>query len=279
MPELPEVETVCRGLSAAIDGKTITQAALRRPNMRFAFPEGLQSALQGASVKAVRRRAKYGLIELSGDQTAIFHLGMSGRMRIELGEDKARKNLGAHDHVFLTFEDGTCVTFNDPRRFGFMDLCKTQELHANRFLANLGVEPLSNSFHADYLSEALKGKRTPMKAALLDQRIIAGLGNIYVCEALHMAHISPRRMANTVAGKRAQRLVPAIKTVLTKAIASGGSTLRDYAHVDGQLGYFQHEFQAYGREGEPCPTPTCSGTVQRIVQSGRSTFFCSRCQR
>jgi formamidopyrimidine-DNA glycosylase len=279
MPELPEVETVCRGLSAAIDGKTITSAALRRANMRFAFPAGLQMALEGARVHTVRRRAKYGLLELSGGKTAIFHLGMSGRMRIEKGIQAATAALGAHDHVFLTFEDETCVTFNDPRRFGFMDLADTDALGGNRFLSALGVEPLSNAFHADFLSAALEGKNTPIKAALLDQRIIAGLGNIYVCEALHMAHISPRRRAASVAGKRAQRLAPAIKTVLEKAIASGGSTLRDYAHVDGQLGYFQHEFQAYGREGEACLTPNCGGTVQRIVQSGRSTFFCSRCQR
>lgn len=279
MPELPEVETVCRGLSAAIDGKTITSATLRRPNMRFAFPEGLREALEGARINTVRRRAKYGLLELTGGKTAIFHLGMSGRMRIERGVAAATAALGAHDHVFLTFEDETCVTFNDPRRFGFMDLADTEALEDNRFLSALGVEPLSNAFHADFLSAALEGKNTPIKAALLDQRIIAGLGNIYVCEALHMAHISPRRRAASVAGKRAQRLAPAIKTVLEKAIASGGSTLRDYAHVDGQLGYFQHEFQAYGREGEACQTPRCGGTVQRIVQSGRSTFFCSRCQR
>lgn len=279
MPELPEVETVCRGLAGAIDGKTITRALLRRPNMRFAFPKGLQSALQGARVNAVRRRAKYGLIDLSGGQTAIFHLGMSGRMRIERGIEAATKALGKHDHVFLTFEDETCVTFNDPRRFGFMDLAVTDALGANRFLESLGVEPLSNQFHAEYLSNALKNRRTPIKSALLDQRIIAGLGNIYVCEALHMARISPRRLASSVSGKRAERLTPLIKTVLEKAIASGGSTLRDYAHVDGQLGYFQHEFQAYGREGQPCRTADCGGTIQRIVQSGRSTFFCSACQR
>lgn len=279
MPELPEVETVCRGLSNAIDGKTITSAQLRRPNMRFVFPAGLQSALEGAQVIAVRRRAKYGLIDLTGGNTAIFHLGMSGRMRIEQGIAAATEALGKHDHVFMTFEDETCVTFNDPRRFGFMDLAATDALAANRFLASLGVEPLSNQFHADYLSEALKDRRTPIKSALLDQRIIAGLGNIYVCEALHMAKISPRRLANSVSGKRAQRLTPLIKTVLQKAIASGGSTLRDYAHVDGQLGYFQHEFQAYGREGEVCRTQECGGVIQRIVQSGRSTFFCSTCQR
>lgn len=279
MPELPEVETVCRGLSAAIDGKTITSAALRRPNMRFPFPAGLQAALEGARVEAVTRRAKYGLISLSGGKTAIFHLGMSGRMRIEVGKDAAKAALGKHDHVFMTFEDGTCVTFNDPRRFGFMDLSDTSALPANRFLAALGVEPLSNAFHADYLSAALKGKNTPIKAALLDQRIVAGLGNIYVCEALYMAKISPKRTANSVAGKRANRLAPAIRTVLEKAIAAGGSTLRDYAHVDGQLGYFQHEFQTYGREGEPCAAPDCNADIVRIVQSGRSTFYCPTCQR
>jgi len=279
MPELPEVETVCRGLSAAIKGKTIKQASLRRADMRFPFPEALQPSLQDARVSNVYRRAKYGLIELSGGKTAIFHLGMSGRMRIDPSEADARTRLGLHDHVFLVCDDGTCVTFNDPRRFGFMDLCESDALEANRFLKDLGVEPLSNHFHADYLNAALKGKRTPMKAALLDQRIIAGLGNIYVCEALHQAGISPRRLAHTIPGKRVERLVPAIKNVLEKAIAAGGSTLRDYAHVDGQLGYFQHEFRAYGSEGKTCPTSGCSGTIQRIVQSGRSTFFCSTCQR
>ncbi|MEM9878561.1 MAG: bifunctional DNA-formamidopyrimidine glycosylase/DNA-(apurinic or apyrimidinic site) lyase [Pseudomonadota bacterium] len=278
MPELPEVETVCRGLSAAIKGKTITKAVLRRPDMRFPFPEALQPSLQNARVVSVLRRAKYGLIALSNNKTAIFHLGMSGTMRIDADAVQAEAQLGRHDHVFLIFEDGTSVTFNDTRRFGFMDLAESERLHKNRFLKDLGVEPLSNHFHADYLNQALAGKVTPMKAALLDQRIVAGLGNIYVCEALFMAGISPRRQARTVPGKRAERLVPAIKTVLEKSIAAGGSTLRDYAHVNGELGYFQHEFNAYGSAGEACSKPCCSGVIKRIVQSGRSTFYCGKCQ-
>ncbi|MGD1955817.1 MAG: bifunctional DNA-formamidopyrimidine glycosylase/DNA-(apurinic or apyrimidinic site) lyase [Sphingomonadales bacterium] len=277
MPELPEVETVCRGLAGALTGKRLTRVLQRRPDMRFPFPEGLSQMMTGQRVKHVRRRAKYGLIDLSNDQTVIFHLGMSGRMRIEAKQDE--ESLGKHDHLYVACEDGISVAFNDPRRFGFVDLSATDALSENRFLRDLGPDPLDDAFSSASLSEALAGKATPIKSALLDQRVVAGLGNIYVCEALFESGISPKRLARSVPGRRAERLVPAIKSVLARAIKRGGSTLRDYVHVDGQLGYFQHDFQVYGREGELCKTPGCGHLVKRIVQSGRSTFFCSHCQR
>ncbi|MEM7569481.1 MAG: bifunctional DNA-formamidopyrimidine glycosylase/DNA-(apurinic or apyrimidinic site) lyase [Pseudomonadota bacterium] len=279
MPELPEVETVCRGLDAAITGKRVTSFQTRRADMRFPFPPDLRQIVTGQRIVAIKRRAKYGLIHLSNDHSLIFHLGMSGRMRIEAPRSGAEDALGPHDHVFFSCDDGVSVAFNDPRRFGFLDACPTANLGANRFIKILGPEPLDDAFTAGTLSAALKDKASPIKAALLDQRVVAGLGNIYVCEALFMAGISPRRLARTIPGKRAERLVPAIKSVLQKAIQAGGSTLRDYAHVDGQLGYFQHDFQVYGREGAPCKTPGCTAIVKRIVQSGRSTFYCGTCQR
>lgn len=279
MPELPEVETVCRGLDAAITGKRLVEFQPRRPDMRFPFPPDLRQMTTGNTVIGVERRAKFGLIHLSNAHSVIFHLGMSGRMRIDADGRQAKKTLGTHDHVFMLCEDGMSVAFNDPRRFGFLDMAETSRLGANKFLKDLGPEPLTPAFTVEVLSERLKDKASPIKAALLDQRVVAGLGNIYVCEALFMAGISPRRLAKTIPGKRALRLVPAIKTVLERAIKAGGSTLRDYAHVDGQLGYFQHDFKVYGRENEPCVTPGCSAFVTRIVQSGRSTFFCGACQK
>ncbi|MEO0412665.1 MAG: bifunctional DNA-formamidopyrimidine glycosylase/DNA-(apurinic or apyrimidinic site) lyase [Pseudomonadota bacterium] len=279
MPELPEVETVCRGLNAAIAGRKLVEFWPRRPDMRFPFPSELRQISTGQQVLNVERRAKFGLIHLANAYTLIFHLGMSGRMRIEKDGTSAKERLGIHDHVFMLCNDGVSVAFNDPRRFGFLDLAPTPTLADNKFLKNLGPEPLEEDFTADVLSERLKGKASPIKAALLDQRVVSGLGNIYVCEALFMAGISPRRLARSVVGKRAQRLVPAIKSVLARAIEAGGSTLRDYAHVDGQLGYFQHDFQVYGRENEACVTRGCTHKIKRIVQSGRSTFFCSACQK
>ena len=287
MPELPEVETVRRGLRPAMEGRHIVSALNRRPDLRFPFPERFAERLTGARIDRLDRRAKYLLARLDSGETLLMHLGMSGRFTVE-AESIAQQPGDfvyapganpAHDHVVFTLEGGVTVTYNDPRRFGFMTLFATGEEVTQPFLAGLGPEPDSNAFEAVYLSGALKGRRTPVKAALLDQKIVAGLGNIYVCEALWRARISPRRLASSVAGARTERLAPAVRTVIAEAIEAGGSTLRDFAGADGALGYFQHRFDVYGREGEPCRREACAGSVQRLVQSGRSTFFCPECQR
>jgi formamidopyrimidine-DNA glycosylase len=282
MPELPEVETVMRGLRARLQGRVIRQAAVHRADMRWAFPPGLVARLTGATVTGFRRRAKYILMRLSGGDSVLIHLGMSGRMLIT----SARPNsVGLHEHFSLDTDEGWHVGFVDPRRFGSVDLVATAAEDAHRLLADLGPEPLDDAFTAETLSAALAGRRTPIKAALLDQGTVAGLGNIYVCEALHRARISPKRQASTIATKagapnaRAEALVGAIKAVLEDAIKAGGSSLRDHRQTDGELGYFQHHFGVYDREGEKCVTPGCDGTVKRIVQSGRSTFFCPVCQK
>ena len=279
MPELPEVETVCRGLAPRMEGRVLAKVEQRRPNLRIPFPERMVERLTGRRVVTVRRRAKYILIRLDDGQVLIVHLGMSGRMTV--GRD-----LGPplpHDHVLLTTDDGSEIRFNDARRFGLMALTAEDELDRHPLLASLGPEPLGNGFDAGTLSDALRSKITPIKAALLDQTVVAGLGNIYVCEALFRSGISPRRIAATVAGRRAERLVPAIREVLTRAIEAGGSTLRDYVQSSGELGYFQHQFAVYDREGQACPGCTCdvgrTGGVQRIVQANRSTFYCPRRQR
>lgn len=279
MPELPEVETVCRGLALKMEGRVLAKVEQRRPNLRIPFPERMVERLTGRRVVTIRRRAKYILIHLDDGQVLIVHLGMSGRMTI--GRD-----LGPplpHDHVMFTTDDGSEVRFNDARRFGLMALTGEDELDRHPLLASLGPEPLGNGFDAGTLSDALRSKITPIKAALLDQTVVAGLGNIYVCEALFWSGISPRRIAATVAGRRAERLVPAIREVLTRAIEAGGSTLRDYVQSSGELGYFQHQFAVYDREGQACPGCTCdvgrTGGVQRIVQANRSTFYCPRRQR
>lgn len=279
MPELPEVETVCRGLALRMEGRVLAKVEQRRPNLRIPFPERMVERLTGRRVVTIRRRAKYILIHLDDGQVLIVHLGMSGRMTI--GRD-----LGPplpHDHVLLTTDDGSEVRFNDARRFGLMALTGEEELDRHPLLASLGPEPLGNGFDAGTLSDALRSRITPIKAALLDQTVVAGLGNIYVCEALFWSGISPRRIAATVAGRRAERLVPAIREVLTRAIEAGGSTLRDYVQSSGELGYFQHQFAVYDREGQACPGCTCdvgrTGGVQRIVQANRSTFYCPRRQR
>ncbi|PWC26918.1 bifunctional DNA-formamidopyrimidine glycosylase/DNA-(apurinic or apyrimidinic site) lyase [Teichococcus aestuarii] len=280
MPELPEVETVMRGLAAVLEGRTLVRAATHRAGMRWPFPEGLAQRLTGARVEGFRRRGKYMLMRLSGGDSALIHLGMSGRMVAR----PARANAPppAHEHLLLETDDGQVVGFVDPRRFGSVDLVPTAAEDAHRLLAGMGPEPLEAGFTAAILSAALAGRRTPIKAALLDQRVVAGLGNIYVAEALFRAGLSPRRLAHTVAGARAARLVPAIRAVLEEAIAAGGSSLRDYVQADGELGHFQDRFQVYDRAGAPCPLcpgpPGCGG-VSRIVQSGRSTFFCARTQR
>lgn len=288
-----------------MSGKVICELELRRPDLRFPFPDRFADRVSGQRVARLGRRAKYLLIDLSNGETIIAHLGMSGRFTICPPPDGHGKQdqagspgefvhkvpqgtpdgTGRHDHVLFHMEDGTRIVFTDHRRFGYMDLVGEDELSSCRHLAGLGPEPNGNAFSSASLAEALRGKRAPIKSALLDQRVVAGLGNIYVCEALYRSRISPRRQAYTIAGKgpkpaaRAERLAPAIRDVISDAIEAGGSTLRDYAHADGELGYFQHAFQVYGREGEPCLTRGCSARVARIVQSGRSTFFCPSCQR
>lgn len=283
MPELPEVETVRRGLAPVMEGQVIAQAHVNRPDLRWPFPPGMAERLTGARITRLGRRSKYILADLSTGETLIVHLGMSGRMLIS-GVTMGRFHHdhpapAKHDHVVFDMADGARVTFNDARRFGAMDLIETDRVADHWLLAGLGPEPLGNAFHEDYLIARLKGRATPIKTALLDQRVVAGLGNIYVCEVLHRAGISPRRKVGRIAAPRLAALVPVIRTVLQEAIAAGGSSLRDYRQSDGELGYFQHNFRAYGREGGACPTPGCAGTIARIVQSGRSTFYCPQCQR
>ena len=298
MPELPEVETVRRGLALAMTGDTIRRVAQNRPDLRFPFPDLFAQRLEGRRIEAVGRRAKYLMIDLDDGTVWAAHLGMTGSFRLEgPGTDgdaamttpgryyHARGPVGPHDHVRFEFESGLHVTYNDPRRFGFMTLVPRADLETHALFRDIGVEPLGNSFDAVVLAALLAGRTTPLKAALLDQRLIAGLGNIYVCEALHRAGLSPRRAAGTIVRKdglptsRARRLAQAIRQVLDEAVAAGGSTLRDFRQADGSLGTFQHGFQAYDREDEPCLAPECRGMIRRIVQSGRSTFFCAQCQR
>lgn len=282
MPELPEVETVRRGLEAVMAGKRIERAQVRRDGLRWPFPQGLAERLSGARVLGLHRRSKYILVALSTEESLLIHLGMSGRMLISGAAPGAfHRNhapLEKHDHVVLDMEGGSRITFNDARRFGAMDLVATAQLETHPLLAKLGPEPLGNTFDESYLVARLKGRATPIKSALLDQRLVAGLGNIYVCETLHRAGISPRRQAGRIAANRAATLVPIIRAVLSEAIAAGGSSLRDYRQTDGELGYFQHSFQVYDREGQACAKPGCDGTILRIVQSGRSSFYCPRCQ-
>jgi formamidopyrimidine-DNA glycosylase len=275
MPELPEVETIRRGLSLRISGRRIVRADLRRPDLRRPFPPMLAARLEGARIGALSRRGKYLLIELDETGLLLVHLGMSGRITAGGPDAPVEK----HDHVILTLDDSTVVRFNDPRRFGLIDYMPRGTQAEHPLLAGMGPEPLEPGFDGAYLDRVLAGKLTPIKAALLDQRIVAGLGNIYVCEALYRAGVSPRRLAATVVGARTRRLAAAIREVLGEAIEAGGSSLRDYVQADGELGYFQHRWAVYGREGEPCPGCTCAEGVRRIVQSGRSTFFCARRQR
>ncbi|UXU74916.1 MULTISPECIES: bifunctional DNA-formamidopyrimidine glycosylase/DNA-(apurinic or apyrimidinic site) lyase [unclassified Paracoccus (in: a-proteobacteria)] len=280
MPELPEVETVRRGLEPHLNGRVITRAEVRRPDLRWPLPPDLVQVLTGAQVTGLRRRSKYILIDLHDRGAVLLHLGMSGRMLIqgqapgEFHRDPAI--LPRHDHVVLWTDAGTSITFNDARRFGMVDLLPPDSDH--RLLAHLGPEPLSDDFTPARLAVALSGRRSPIKAALLDQRIVAGLGNIYVSEALFRAGIDPRRPAGQIDAAHLRNLVDQIRAVLTEAIASGGSSLRDHRQANGELGYFQHAFRVYDREGSPCPTPGCAGTIQRIVQSGRSSYFCPHCQ-
>lgn len=274
MPELPEVETTRRGLALKLEGRRITRIEARRPDLRFPLPKNFAKSIQGRRVEALERRAKYILIRLEGDLVWIIHLGMSGRMVMRQGWPN---DIGPHDHVIFGTDEGWAVTFNDARRFGMMDLVSGKALAEHRLLAGIGPEPLDDAFTAAVLAGALKGRKTPMKAALLDQTVVAGLGNIYVCEALFRAGIHPEKPAGSVKADRLQKLVPAIKAVLSEALKAGGSSLRDYVQSDGELGYFQTRFRVYDREGQACVT--CKAAVRRIVQSGRSTFYCGRCQK
>ena len=278
MPELPEVETVRRGLEPVLTGCVLAHVGQRRPDLRWPFPDRFAERLTGRRVLGLGRRSKYLLIGLDGGETWIIHLGMSGRILVD-ESPHADSVPGKHDHVIVTTDRGDVVTYNDARRFGLMDLWPTADLENHKLLAGLGPEPLGNAFNSAVLAAALADKRTPIKAALLDQQTVAGLGNIYVSEALHRAGISPKRISGTISRPRIDRLAGEVVATLNDAIAAGGSSLRDFRQADGELGYFQHSFRVYDREGEPCPTTGCSGTVRRIVQSGRSTFYCPKCQR
>jgi formamidopyrimidine-DNA glycosylase len=292
MPELPEVETVRRGLAPVMEGARFTQVEARRGDLRWPLPKDFVKRIEGQSVRGLGRRAKYLLADLSSGDVLLMHLGMSGSFHVLNGGDAMpgnyyheRGKLSAHDHVVFHMSNGATVTFNDPRRFGCMKLVPRETLDDEPLLRALGPEPLGNEFDAAMLARACRGKKTSLKAALLDQRIVAGLGNIYVCEALYRARLSPKRGASTIATRtgapndHAVRLVAAIRDVLNDAIKSGGSSLRDHRLTDGALGMFQHNFRVYDREGERCPTPGCKGFVRRIVQAGRSTFFCPVCQK
>ncbi|MCF3935509.1 bifunctional DNA-formamidopyrimidine glycosylase/DNA-(apurinic or apyrimidinic site) lyase [Acuticoccus sp. M5D2P5] len=289
MPELPEVETVRRGLAPVMEGAVIDTVHLARADLRFPFPERFAERLEGRRIDTLGRRAKYLVGALDDGTALIAHLGMSGAFRVEGGEPIGamvfpRSKKAAHDHVTMALGERRII-YNDPRRFGFMTLAVTADLDAHPYFAHLGMEPMPGALTADRLAAALAGKAAPLKAALLDQRVIAGLGNIYVCEALWRARLSPKRLAGSIvrrdgsAGDRVARLTAAILSVIEEAILAGGSSLRDYVAADGSLGRFQHTFAVYGREGEPCPRPACDGVVKRIVQSGRSTFYCPQCQR
>ena len=280
MPELPEVETVRRGLAPVLAGRRLVEVLQRRPDLRFPLPARFAERLRGRRIESIDRRGKYLLIHLEASEVWLAHLGMSGRFCID-GEDAPA--LGAHDHLVMRTEDGVSVRFHDPRRFGYMDLTPADALGAHPHLASLGPDPLGRRFTAGYLAGRLAGRAAPLKAVLLDQRVVAGMGNIYASESLFRAGLSPERIAATVPGRRAERLVPAIRQVFEEAIGAGGSSLRDHRQPSGELGFFQHRFAVYGRAGEPCPGCDCDATrtggIRRIVQSGRSTFFCGRRQR
>jgi formamidopyrimidine-DNA glycosylase len=292
MPELPEVETVRRGLQPVMEGARIVKMEVRRKDLRFPFQKDFVARLQGQTVTGLGRRAKYLMADLASGDVLLMHLGMSGSFRVKNDEQSApgkfhhpRAKDGAHDHVVFHMSSGASVVFNDPRRFGYMKIIARRALEEEPLLRDLGPEPLGNEFDAAMLARACANKKTSLKAALLDQRVVAGLGNIYVCEALYRAHLSPRRLAATLATKKgeptdhAKRLVSAIHAVLNQAIKAGGSSLRDHRQTSGELGYFQHSFQVYDREGEKCQTAGCSGAVRRFTQNGRSTFWCPKCQK
>jgi formamidopyrimidine-DNA glycosylase len=292
MPELPEVETVRRGLAPVMEGARFRKVEARRPDLRFPFPKDFAARLKDQTVTGLGRRAKYLLADLSSGDVLVMHLGMSGSFRIARNDGEGavgefhhpRNEEAAHDHVVFHMSSGATVTFNDPRRFGFMTLIPRASLTEDKMMRAIGPEPLGNEFNAELLAAACAGKRTSLKAALSDQRVVAGLGNIYVCEALYRAKLSPKRMASTIADRkgrpneRAEALVESIKAVLNEAIVAGGSTLRDHRQPEGELGMFQHTFRVYDREGKACPRRD-GGKIRRIVQVGRSTFYCPVCQR
>ncbi len=293
MPELPEVETVMRGLKPVLEGQRIAAVVLRRAGLRFPFPDHFAERLTGQRVTALWRRAKYILADLDSGEVMLIHLGMTGRFTVFSGEEArnlgefyfeaaaGQSGQGPHDHVILVLENGTRVVYTDPRRFGIMDVFPAREASSHKLLGGIGVEPLGNEFSADYLADRFRGKAAPLKTALLDQHIIAGLGNIYVCEALYRAGLSPRRKARTLVKKkshdpRLDELVRHVRDILAEAITAGGSTLQDFAHTDGASGAFQQRFLVYDREGEACLN--CGAAIERLVQSGRSTFYCRHCQ-
>jgi formamidopyrimidine-DNA glycosylase len=293
MPELPEVETVRRGLEPAMVGARIVAVEQRRPDLRFPFPARFAARLTGHEIVSLGRRAKYLLADLSSGEVLVMHLGMTGRFLVAQGArtlvpGEFHVDAGAeqtHDHLVLRLSNGATITYNDARRFGFMDLVPRADIETCRHFAGMGIEPLGNELSGETIARLFQAKRTPLKAALLDQRLIAGLGNIYVSEALFRARLHPEAPAGSLAtatGKprrKAHVLAQVIRDVLTEAVEAGGSTLRDYAQTDGSLGYFQHRFRVYDREHEPCVTPGCRGTIRRLVQSGRSTFYCAACQK
>lgn len=283
MPELPEVETVRRGLVPAMEGRVIERADVNRPDLRWPFPENMAEHLSGKTVLRLGRRSKYILVDLDSAETLIIHLGMSGRMQV------SGINLGGfyydhpapakHDHVVFHMQNGVRVTFNDPRRFGAMDLAPTAAIEDHKLISAIGPEPFGNEFDEDYFVTAVRNRRSPIKSVLLDQKVVAGLGNIYVCEVLHRAGISPKRLGSQLSAKRIASMVPIIRDVLSDAIDAGGSSLKDFRQADGELGYFQHNFQAYDRVNLACLKSDCEGFIDRITQSGRSTFYCPQCQR
>ena len=287
MPELPEVETVRRGLTPAMEGQRIARAEVRREGLRWPFPPNMAERLTGATVERLRRRSKYILADLDTGETLLIHLGMSGRMTIsglaapfvpgQFHHDHPMPQ--KHDHVVFEMDSGARITFNDPRRFGAMDLMTTASANSHPLLATLGPEPLGNDFSADHLAARLAGRKGPIKALLLDQSNVAGLGNIYVSEALHRAHVHPEATGASLSRPQIEALSLQIVAVLSEAITAGGSSLRDYRQADGELGYFQHRFRVYDRDGAACPAQGCPGTIRRIVQSGRSTYYCPACQR
>ena len=293
MPELPEVETVRRGLQPVMEGAQILKAEARRADLRFPFQKDFAARLQGQTVTGLGRRAKYLMADLGSGDVLLMHLGMSGSFRVQKPDEARtpgefhhpRGKDAAHDHVVFHMSSGADIVFNDPRRFGYMKIIARGAIDEEPLLRGLGPEPLGNAFDAAMLARSCAGKKTSLKAALLDQRVVAGLGNIYVCEALYRARLSPRRLAATLANRKseptdhARRLVDAIHAVLNQAIEAGGSSLRDHRQTSGELGYFQHSFQVYDREGEPCGTPGCGGIVRRFTQNGRSTFWCPTCQK
>jgi formamidopyrimidine-DNA glycosylase len=286
MPELPEVETIRRGLVPVLEGARITKVVLRRPDLRFPFPDRFAERLEGATIGPLARRAKFLLLPLDTGETLVIHLGMTGRLLVEQDGQKAMLGdfhheagrLPAHDHAVIRLESGPALIYNDVRRFGFMQLEPSEQLSESTSFADLGPEPLGNAFSGSVLATRLARRASPLKLALLDQHVVAGLGNIYVCEALHRTGLSPYYRADRVPVEKVETLAQAIRAVLEEAIEAGGSTLRDFRHEDGSLGYFQHAFRVYDRAGAPCPTLGCGGCIERQVQGGRSTFFCATCQ-